>query len=50
MTGACAEAFKQAVREMYLSTPHAAEFPLTTVGSAPRTEALDSYAWKVRLD
>ena len=50
VTGACAESFKQAVREMYLSTPHAAEFPLTTVGSAPRTEELDSYAWKVRLD
>lgn len=50
VTGACAEGFKQAVREMYLSTPHAAEFPLTTVGSAPRTEELDSYAWKVRLD
>jgi hypothetical protein len=50
VTGACAEAFKQAVREMYLSTPHAAEFPLTTVGSAPWTEELDSYAWKVRLD
>ena len=50
VTGACAGGFKQAVREMYLSTPHAAEFPLTTVGSAPRTEELESYAWRVELE
>ena len=50
VSGACAEGFKQAVREMYLSTPHAAEFPLTTVGSGPRTEELESYAWKVEVE
>jgi hypothetical protein len=49
VTGACADNFKTAVQEMYLSTPHAAEFPVTTVGSGPTTEELDSYAWKVEL-
>lgn len=50
VTGTCAEGFKQAVRGMYLSTLHAAEFPLTTVGSGPRTDELESYAWRVELD
>jgi hypothetical protein len=50
VTGQCTEGFKRAVRQMYLTTPHAAEFPLTTVGSAPRTERLDSYAWEVELE
>lgn len=50
VTGQCAVGFKRAVRQMYLTTLHAAEFPLTTVGSAPRTERLDSYAWKVELE
>jgi hypothetical protein len=35
---------------MYLSTPHAAEFPLTAEGSAPRTERLESYAWEVEVE
>ena len=48
--GECADGFKQAVREMYLATPHAAEFPLTAAGTGPRTERPDSYAWKVDLD
>jgi hypothetical protein len=50
VTGQCADAFKRAVREMYLSTPHAAEFPLTAEGSAPRTERLESYAWEVEVE
>jgi hypothetical protein len=50
VTGECAEGFKTAVRAMYLSTPHAAEFPVTTVGSGPTTEELDSYAWKIELE
>jgi len=48
--GACAPAFKAAMREMYLSTPHAAEFPLTSAGASPRTERLENYAWKVELE
>jgi hypothetical protein len=48
--GACAPAFKQAMEEMYLSTPHAAEFPLTPAGAGPRTERLENYAWKVELE
>lgn len=50
VSGECAEGFKQAVRRMYLSTMHAAEFPLTTVGSGPRTEELESYAWRVEVE
>jgi hypothetical protein len=48
--GECAEGFKRAVRGMYLSTLHAAEFPLTTVGSGPRTDELESYAWRVEVE
>jgi hypothetical protein len=48
--GACAPAFKQAMKEMYLSTPHAAEFPLTAAGAGPRTERLENYAWEVELE
>jgi hypothetical protein len=48
--GACAPAFKQAMKVMYLSTPHAAEFPLTPSGAGPRTERLENYAWKVELE
>ena len=47
VAGECAAGFKAAVRDMYLSTVHAAEFPATTVGSGPRTDELDSYAWRV---
>jgi hypothetical protein len=50
VSGACASGFMQAVRDMYLSTPHAAEFPLTTVGEGPRTEVLESYAWMVKIE
>jgi hypothetical protein len=50
VTGSCAQGFKEAVRGMYLSTLHAAEFPLTTVGSGPRTDELESYAWRVELE
>ena len=50
VTGHCAEGFKDAVRGMYLSTVHAAEFPLTTVGSGPRTEEPESYAWRVEVE
>jgi hypothetical protein len=35
---------------MYLSTVHAAEFPLTTVGSGSRTEEPESYAWRVEVE
>lgn len=48
--GACAQAFKAAMKEMYLSTPHAAEFPLTSAGAGPRTERLENYAWRVELE
>jgi hypothetical protein len=48
--GACTPAFKQAMKEMYLSTPHAAEFPLTSAGAGPRTERLENYAWRVELE
>ena len=48
--GACAPAFKQAMKQMYLSTPHAVEFPLTPAGAGPRTERLENYAWKVELE
>ena len=48
--GACAPSFKRAMKEMYLSTPHAAEFPLTSAGAGPRTERLENYAWKVELE
>lgn len=50
VSGECADGFKQAVREMYLSTLHAAEFPLTTVGSGPRSDELESYAWRVEVE
>ena len=50
MRGACAPAFKQAMKEMYLSTPHAAEFPLTAADEGPRTERLENYAWTVELE
>ena len=50
VTGACAGAFKQAVKAMYLSTAHAAEFGLTPAGAGPRTERLENYAWMVELD
>jgi hypothetical protein len=50
VTGNCAEGFKDAVRGMYLSTLHAAEFQLTTVGSGLRTEEPESYAWSVELE
>ena len=50
VTGDCAEGFKEAVREMYLSTLHAAEFPLTTLGAGPRTDELESYAWRVEVE
>lgn len=48
--GACAPAFKRAMKEMYLSTPHAVEFPLTVADDGPRTERLENYAWKVELE
>jgi hypothetical protein len=35
---------------MYLSTPHAVEFPLTSAGAGPRRERLENYAWKVELE
>jgi hypothetical protein len=50
VSGECATSFKEAVRGMYLSTLHAAEFPLTTVGAGPRTDELESYAWRVELE
>jgi hypothetical protein len=50
VSGECAAGFKQAVRGMYLSTLHAAEFPLTTVGSESRTDELESYAWRVEVE
>jgi hypothetical protein len=50
VSGACPAAFKDAMREMYLSTPHAVEFPLTAAGAGPRTERLENYAWTVELN
>ena len=50
VTGACADSFKRAVKAMYLSTAHAAEFGLTPAGAGPRTERLENYAWKVELE
>ena len=50
VSGPCAPAFKRALKAMYLSTIHAAEFPLTTVGSGPRSERLENYAWNVELE
>lgn len=50
VTGPCAPSFKRAVKAMYLSTVHAAEFPLTTVGSGPLSERLENYAWNVELE
>ena len=50
VSGQCADGFKQAVRRMYLTTPHAAEFPVTPEGSGPLSERLESYAWKVELE
>lgn len=50
VTGACAPAFKSAMQAMYLTTPHAAEFALTTAGTGPRSERLEDYAWKVELE
>lgn len=50
VSGECAPAFKEAVKRMYLSTPHAAEFPLTSAGAGPRTERLENYAWAVELE
>lgn len=50
VSGECAQGFKQAVKRMYLGTPHAAEFPLTSAGAGPRTERLENYAWTVELE
>ena len=50
VTGACAAAFKDALRAMYLTTPHAVEFPLTTAGQGARSEQLENYAWAVELN
>ena len=50
VTGACPAAFKDALRGMYLTTRHGAEFPLTTAGEGPRTERLENYAWTVEVD
>jgi hypothetical protein len=50
VTGACPAAFKDALRGMYLTTRHGAEFPLTTAGEGPRTKRLENYAWAVELD
>jgi hypothetical protein len=48
--GACATAFKAAVKQMYLTTPHTAEFALPSAGTGPRTERLENYAWTVELE
>jgi hypothetical protein len=48
--GACATGFKAAVKQMYLTTPHAAEFALPSAGTGPRTERLENYAWTVELE
>jgi hypothetical protein len=50
VSGACTPAFKAAVKAMYLSTPHAAEFALTSAGAGSSTERLENYAWSVELD
>ena len=50
VAGPCAPAFKRALKAMYLATVHAAEFPVTTVGSGPRSERLENYAWTVALE
>jgi hypothetical protein len=50
VTGACPAAFKDALRGMYLSTRHGAEFPLTAAGAGPRSERLENYPWTVELN
>jgi hypothetical protein len=50
VSGACAPSFKDAVKAMYLSTPHAVEFALTSAGAGPRTERLEDYPWRVQLE
>ncbi len=50
VSGTCASAFKDAVRALYLSIPHGAEFALTSIGAGPRTERLENYAWQVTLE
>ena len=50
VTGACPTAFMRALEQMYLTTRHAAEFPLTTADAGPRSERLENYAWRVELD
>ena len=50
VSGACAQAFQDAVKAMYFSTPHGAEVPLTPIGAGPRTERLENYAWQVTLE
>jgi hypothetical protein len=50
LSGACPSGFKDAMRAMYLSTPHGAEFPATTEGQGPRRERLENYAWEVDLE
>jgi len=50
VTGACPAAFMEALQRMYLTTRHAAEFPLTAAGAGPRSERLENYAWSVELE
>ncbi len=50
VTGSCPAAFKDALRKMYLTIRHWAEFPLTTAGEGPRTERLENYPWSVELN
>ncbi len=50
VSGACASGFKDAMKAMYLSTPHGVEFALTAAGAGPRWERLEDYAWEVTLE
>lgn len=46
--GACSADFKRAVRQMYLSVRHGAEFALPLVGQGMRRR-LEDYAWTVEV-
>jgi len=48
--GACAPAFKDKVKALYLTVTHGVEFDLPAAGAAPRTERPEGYAWTVAIE
>ena len=48
--GACAPAFKDKVKALYLTVSHGVEFDLPAAGAAPRTERPEGYAWTVAIE